>query len=228
VSIERVYVPEALYDGFRDAFVRRVQALSLGASLDWDADMGSLISQSQVETVAKHVDDAVANGATVLTGGRARPDLGPYFFEPTVLEGVTEAAECFAEETFGPLVSLYPYRTVDEAVALANAGEYGLNASIFGPVREARRIAPAIKAGTVNINEGFAATFGSIDAPMGGMRTSGVGRRQGAEGILRYTEPQAVAVQRAVPMGGPAFVPARRYAQALTLGLKVLRRTPRA
>lgn len=228
VSIERIYVPDTLYDTFRDAFVRRVQALSLGAALDWDADMGSLISQSQVETIAKHVDDAVANGATVLTGGRARPDLGPYFYEPTVLEGVTEAAQCFAEETFGPLVSLYRYRTVDEAVALANAGEYGLNASIFGPVREARRIAPAIKAGTVNINEGFAATFGSIDAPMGGMRTSGVGRRQGAEGILRYTEPQAVAVQRGVPMAGPAFVPARVYAKALTFGLRVLRRTRRA
>lgn len=228
VSIERLYVHDSLYDAFRDAFVRRVKAMSLGASLDWDVDMGSMISQSQVETVTKHVEDAVANGATVLTGGRARPDLGPYFFEPTVLEGVTEAAECFAEETFGPLVSLYRYDSVEEAVALANSGEYGLNASIFGPVREARRIAPRIKAGTVNVNEGFAATFGSIDAPMGGMRSSGLGRRQGAEGILRYTEPQSVAVQRAVPMGGPAFVPAKTYATAMTLGLRALRRTPRA
>lgn len=228
VSIERLYVPDALYDSFRDAFVRRVKALSLGASLDWDVDMGSLISDSQVETVTKHVADAVANGATVLTGGQARPDLGPYFFEPTVLEGVTEAAECFAEETFGPLVSLYRYGTVDEAVRLANAGEYGLNASIFGPVREARLVAARIKAGTVNINEGFGATFGSIDAPMGGMRASGVGRRQGAEGLLRYTEPQSVAVQRAIPVAGPAFVPPRLYARILTVGLKLLRRTRRA
>ncbi|MGJ9411484.1 succinic semialdehyde dehydrogenase [Aeromicrobium sp. CF4.19] len=228
VSIERLYVHESQYDAFRDALVRRVRALSLGASLDWDTDMGSLISQSQVETVTKHVEDAVANGATVLTGGRARPDLGPYFFEPTVLDGVTNAAECFAQETFGPLVSLYPYRSVEEAVSLANAGDYGLNASIFGSVREARRIAPRIKAGTVNINEGFAASFGSIDAPMGGMRSSGVGRRQGIEGILRYTEPQSVAVQRAVPMGGPAFVPPETYSKLLTAGLRVLRRTPRA
>ncbi len=228
VSVERLYVHASQYDAFRDAFVRRVQAMSLGASLDWDTDMGSLISQSQVETVTKHVADAVANGATVLTGGRPRPDLGPFFFEPTVLEGVTEAAECFAEETFGPLVSLYRYETLDEAVALANAGEYGLNASIFGPVREARAIAPRIKAGTVNINEGFAATFGSIDAPMGGMRSSGIGRRQGVEGILRYTEPQSVAVQRAIPMAGPAFVGSETYAKVMTLGLKALRRTPRA
>ena len=228
VSVERVYVPEELHDAFRDAFVRRVKALSLGATLDWDADMGSLVSQAQLETVTKHVADAVANGATVLAGGSARPDIGPYFFEPTVLEGVTEGAACFAKETFGPLVSLYPYRTVEEAVALANAGEYGLNASIFGPAAQARALAPRIKAGTVNVNEGFAATFGSIDAPMGGMRTSGVGRRQGVEGILRYTEPQSVAVQRAVPMGGPAFVPPRTWSRLLTLGLRVLRRTRRA
>jgi succinate-semialdehyde dehydrogenase/glutarate-semialdehyde dehydrogenase len=228
VSIERLYVADSLYDDFRDAFVRRVQAMSLGAGPDWDTDMGSLVSPAQLETVVKHVDDAVTNGATVLTGGNARPDLGPFFFEPTVLEGVTQAAQCFGDETFGPLVSLYRYSSVDEAIDLANAGEYGLNASLWGPVRAARDIAPRIKAGTVNINEGFAASFGSIDAPMGGMRQSGMGRRQGAEGIHRYTEPQAVAVQRGVPVFGPAFISSRRWAKLLTLGMKVLRRTPRA
>lgn len=228
VSIERLYVHDSLYDAFRDAFVRRVGAMTLGASFDWDTDMGSLISQSQVETVTKHVADAVANGATVLTGGRARPDLGPYFYEPTVLEGVTAAAECHAEETFGPLVSLYPYSDVEEAVALANQGQYGLNASLFGPVRDAKAIAARITAGTVNINEGFAASFASVDAPMGGMRSSGTGRRQGQEGIHRYTEPQAVAVQRGVPVGGPDFLAPKTYATVMTLGLKALRRTPRA
>ena len=228
VSIERLYVHEDSLEEFKAAFVSRVEHLALGASLDWDADIGSLISQAQLDTVTQHVDDAVAHGATVLTGGRARPDIGPYFYEPTVLEGVTADAECFAGETFGPLVSLYPFRTVEEAVALANGGEYGLNASLWGKPRQAKAIAPRIKAGTVNINEGFSATFGSVDAPMGGMRQSGVGRRQGAEGILRYTEPQAVAVQRLVPMGGPAFLKPQTYAALLTLGLKVLRRTPRA
>ncbi|MGH3457626.1 succinic semialdehyde dehydrogenase [Aeromicrobium sp.] len=228
VSIERLYVPDSLYEEFRDAFVRRVNALSLGAGLDWDVDMGSLVSPAQLETVTKHVDDAVVNGATVLTGGRARPDLGPCFYEPTVLEDVTDAAQCFAGETFGPLVSLYRYGTVNEAVELANGGDYGLNASVWGPVRQARAVAVRIKAGTVNINEGFAATFGSIDAPMGGMRHSGLGRRQGAEGIHRYTEPQSVAVQRALPMSGPDFLSSQTYAKMLTIGLKVLRRTPRA
>ncbi|MFT4189677.1 MAG: succinic semialdehyde dehydrogenase [Aeromicrobium sp.] len=225
VSIERLYVHDSLYDDFRDAFVRRVQAISLGASLDWDVDMGSLVSASQLETIAKHVENAVANGATVLAGGRARPDLGPYFYEPTVLEDVTDAAECFAEETFGPLVSLYRYSGVEEAVELANAGNYGLNASIYGPVALAQSIAPRIVAGTVNINEGFAATFGSVDAPMGGMRTSGTGRRQGDEGFYRYTETQAVGTQRLLPISGPPAVPAKPYAAILTLLLRVLRRT---
>ena len=89
-------------------------------------------------------------------------------------------------------------------------------------------LAADIKAGTVNINEGFSASFGSIDAPMGGMRHSGLGRRQGAEGIHRYTEPQSVAVQRGFPMAGPAFLRPETYAKLLTIGLKVLRRTPRA
>ena len=141
---------------------------------------------------------------------------------------MTESAECFAGETFGPLVSLYPYATVEDAVALANQGEYGLNASLWGKPREAKAIAARIKAGTVNINEGFSATFGSVDAPMGGMRQSGLGRRQGAEGILRYTEPQSIGVQRLIPMAGPTSMSPRTWAKLLTLGLKILRRTPRA
>lgn len=228
VSIERIYVPRDRYEEFKNAFVSRVANLALGVSLTWDAEIGSLVSQAQLDSVTAHVADAKAHGATVLVGGKARPDIGPYFFEPTVLEGVTEAAECYAGETFGPLVSLYSYDSVDQAIRLANEGEYGLNASVWGKPREAKAIAPQIKAGTVNINEGFSATFGSIDAPMGGMRQSGLGRRQGAEGILRYTEPQSVGIQRLMPMAGPTFMEPQKYADLLSVGLKVLRRTPRA
>lgn len=228
VSIERIYVPAERYEEFKTAFVERVRNLAIGVALDWDAEIGSLVSQSQLDTVTQHVADAVANGATVLAGGAARPDIGPFVFEPTVLEGVTDRAVCFGEETFGPLVSLYRYSSVDEAIDLANQGDYGLNASVWGSVREAKAIAPRIKAGTVNINEGFSATFGSIDAPMGGMRQSGLGRRQGVEGILRYTEPQSVGVQRLMPMSGPDFLASTTYARLLSSGMKVLRRTPRA
>lgn len=228
VSIERLYVADKIYPAFKAAFVRRVKAMRLESRLDFGPDMGSLVSASQLETVEKHVADAEANGATILIGGKARPDLGPFFFEPTVLEGVTPEAECFANETFGPLVSLYRFGSDDEAVALANQGDYGLNASIFGNARQARGIAGRIKAGTVNINEGFAATFGSVDAPMGGMRQSGLGRRHGVEGILRYTEPQSVASQSLIPVNGPRFFSAEKNSHLLTFALRLLRRTPRA
>jgi len=228
VSIERLYVADAIYDDFKKAFIEKIGAMKLSSGLEFGPDMGSLVSRSQIDATKKHVKDAVASGATVLTGGKARPDLGPFFFEPTVLEGVTPAAKCYGEETFGPLVSLYRFSTENEAVVLANQGEYGLNASIFGDAGRARELAGRIKAGTVNINEGFAATFGSLDAPMGGMRQSGLGRRHGSEGILRYTEPQSVASQSLFPVAGPAFLSAKKYARIITFALRLLRRTPRA
>lgn len=229
VSIERVYVHESLYERYRDALAARLERLSYGANADWEVEMGTLVSPSQLATVEKHVADALDHGATLVAGGHARPDIAPWFHEPTVLENVPESALCHAEETFGPLISLYPYRSVGEAVEQANRTSYGLNASIWGPVRRARRIAPRIQAGTVNINEGFAATFGSIGAPMGGMKESGTGRRQGAEGLLRFTESQSVGVQRLIPVAGPSFLSKRAFGRLLTVGLVLLRRfTPKA
>ena len=133
----------------------------------------------------------------MLTGGKARPELGPYFFEPTVLSDVTPDMTCFATETFGPVVSIYRFTTDDEAVERANDTRYGLNASVWS--RSARRgldVAARVQSGTVNVNEAFAAAWGSIDAPMGGMGESGMGRRHGAQGITKYTEVQTIARQR--------------------------------
>ena len=194
-----MFVADQIYDRFVDRFVARTEAMTLGATLDWGNDMGSLISQTQLETVMAHVDDAVAKGARVLTGGRHRPDLAPYFYEPTILEGVTPDMTCFGNETFGPVIAVYRFHDEADAIARANEGEYGLNGSIYSrDGSRARAIARLVKCGTVNINEAFSATFGSVDSPMGGMRDSGVGRRQGAEGIHRYTESQTVATQRLI------------------------------
>jgi succinate-semialdehyde dehydrogenase/glutarate-semialdehyde dehydrogenase len=229
VSIERMYVADAIYDRFVERFVSRVQALSLGAGLSWDIDMGTLISADQAETTQAHVDDAVAKGARVLTGGQARPDLAPYFFEPTVLEGVTPEMTCFGNETFGPVVSLYRFGDEADAIARANEGEYGLNASVYSRDGDrARAVARQVKAGTVNINEAFAATFASLSAPMGGMRSSGMGRRQGRDGLLRYTETQSVATQRLVPIAPTLGMSDRTYAKVMTVGLRVLKRLGRA
>lgn len=229
ISTERMFVADQIYDRFVERFVARTQAMSLGASMEWGVDMGSLISQAQLDTVVAHVDDAVAKGARVLAGGRARPDLGPYFYEPTILEGVTPEMTCFGNETFGPVVSLYRFHDEADAIERANAGEYGLNASIYTQDGDrGRAIARQIKCGSVNINEAFGATMGSIDAPMGGMRQSGMGRRQGSEGIHRYTESQAVATQRGVRFSPMFGMSDESYAKVMTAQLKIMKKLGRA
>ena len=202
--------------------------MRLGSGLEWGSDMGSLISKAQLDTVTAHVEDAVGKGARVLAGGRARPDLGPYFYEPTILEGVTPDMTCFGDETFGPVIALYRFHDEAEAVARANAGEYGLNASIYSrDGKRARAIARQIRCGTVNINEAFGATFASIDSPMGGMRQSGMGRRQGAEGIHRYTESQSVATQRVVRFAPMLGMSDQAYARMMTANLRLMNKLRR-
>lgn len=204
ISIERMYVADAIHDEFVARFTDAVRALQMGSAYDFSCQMGTLTSTEQLEAMQAHVDDAVGKGATVLAGGRHRPDLGPFFFEPTVLTGVTPEMDCFAEETFGPLVSIYRVSGEDEAVELANASRYGLNASVWSrSARRGRAVAARLRAGTVNVNEAFAAAWGSIDAPMGGMGDSGLGRRHGATGLLKYTESQTVAHQRLFNLAPP-------------------------
>ena len=228
VSMERLYVADQVYDRFMDRFVRRIEALELSTALDYSGDMGSLVSQGQLDTVTAHVEDAVRQGATVVTGGRARPDVGPLFYEPTVLTGVTPAMTCFSQETFGPVASVYRFADEHDAVARANHGSYGLNASIFTrDTARGRRLARQIHCGTVNLNEGYAASFGSVDSPMGGMRESGLGRRQGAEGIHRYVETQTVATQRMLPFRPVLGMSEKRYAQVMTASLRVLKKLRR-
>jgi acyl-CoA reductase-like NAD-dependent aldehyde dehydrogenase len=224
-----MFVADQVYDRFKEKFVAATKAMKLSAGLEWGSDMGSLISQEQLDTVTAHVEDAVAKGATVLAGGHARPDLGPYFYEPTVLEGVTPEMTCFGNETFGPVISLYRFHDEADAISRANAGEYGLNASIYSrDTRRARAIARQIKCGTVNINEAFGATFASIDSPMGGMRASGMGRRQGGEGILRYTESQSVAVQKLIRFAPMFGMKDETYAKVMTANLRLMKKLGRA
>lgn len=228
VSMERIFVADQLYDRFVERFVARTEAMSLGATLDWDNDMGTLISAEQLERVQAHVDDAVAHGAVVRSGGRARPDLAPHFYEPTILEGVTPQMACFGGETFGPVVAVYRFHDEAEAISRANDGDFGLNAAIFSrDTVRARSMAAEIRCGTVNINEGFGATFASLDTPMGGMRSSGLGRRQGAEGILRFTEAQSVATQRLLRIAPMFGMGNRRHAAFMTANLRLLKRLGR-
>lgn len=225
VSIERIYVVSLVYDSFVEQLLGRISGLRMVAEVGWEGTYGSLISQGQLDRVTGIVDDAVRGGATVLTGGRALPEVGPYYFAPTLLTGVREGMAAFREETFGPVVALERVSDEDEAVRRANDSPYGLNASIVvGDAARGVALGQRVRAGSVNVNEAYEATFGSAAAPMGGMGASGMGRRNGEHGLLRFTEPQTIAVQRGIGFGTPYGMAQRDWATGIATGFAVLKR----
>jgi len=225
VSIERLYLHQSIADEFLEGFVAATSSMRLSPDLTYDSDMGSLASAEQLERVSAHVEDARAKGALVLAGGRARPEIGPYFYEPTILDEVTAAMSCRYDETFGPVVSVYRVAGDDEAILAANDSDFGLNASVWTRnVARGRQIARSIRAGTVNINDGYAAAWASVGAPMGGMESSGLSRRHGSEGITKYTESQNITAQHLIGFAAPFGLSDERWARALTLTLGTLKR----
>ncbi|HEY0217826.1 MAG TPA: succinic semialdehyde dehydrogenase [Cellulomonas sp.] len=238
VSAERVYVHQAVAEPFLAAFARRTAALRVGAGLDYRSDIGSLTSAEQLARVVEHVEDALSGGARVLAGGVHRTDLGPYVYEPTILEGVGEHARALREETFGPVVAVSRVASDDEAVAAMNDSVYGLNASIWtASTRRGTALAARVRAGSVNVNEGYVAVWGSASAPQGGVAASGWGRRHGREGLLETTRTRSVAVQRGahgvtvagvrvlppVGLGRLLGLPPERWTATMTTALRAAR-----
>lgn len=223
VSMERIVLHRSIADTFLDRFLALTERLRLGAALDYSVDLGCLVSDEQMARVRDHVDDAVAKGARVLTGGQPRPDAGPLFFAPTVLADVPADAACYGQETFGPVVVVHRVVSDAEAIALINNTEYGLSASVWSrDRRHAMGIARRIHSGTVNVNEAYTASWSAISSPMGGRGQSGLGRRHGVEGLLRFTESQTIARER---VGfGPVYA---QGGQRLAAGFTGLLRTAR-
>jgi acyl-CoA reductase-like NAD-dependent aldehyde dehydrogenase len=194
VSIERVYVPNNQKEAFEKELAARVNSLKIGKSDNFEMDMGTLTGINQLKRVEDYVSDAVSKGAKVLAGAKALPELGPYFYSPTVMTNIKPEMRLAREEVFGPFIAVVGYDNIDEAVELANDTELGLNASVVWPVKLAEKVANRLMAGSVNINEGYRASMASIDSPMGGMKQSGVGRRNGHYGLLRFTEARTVGI----------------------------------
>ena len=185
VCANRFLVQDGIYDAFAERLAEAARDLKVGDGMGDGVQQGPLIDQGAVEKVEAHVADAVAKGARLATGGR-RHALGGTFYEPTVLVDVTTDMAVATEETFGPVAPLFRFRTEDEAVAMANATEFGLAAYFYTrDLGRAWRVSDALEYGLIGVNEGFISTE---VAPFGGMKESGLGREGSRYGIDDYLE----------------------------------------
>ena len=183
LSVERCYVHRKIYQPFLEACVRKTERLRVGNGMNPETDMGPMIHQRQLHIVEQQVADAKARGAQVLTGGVRMPELGPNFYAPTVLAGVTHEMLIMREETFGPVLPIMPFDSEEEAVCLANDSEFGLAASVWTRDRaRGEAMARRINAGTVMVND-VVSCFGISEAPHGGFKSSGIGRTHGRFGL---------------------------------------------
>ena len=184
VCPNRVFVQSTVHDAFAEKLAARVAALKVGPASDAASQIGPMINARAVEKIERHVADAVARGATVLTGGQRLTHLGATYYAPTVLTGVDGAMECSCEETFGPVAPLTRFETEAEVIAAANDTPFGLAAYFYSTdVRRIWRLADALESGIVGINEGAIAAEA---APFGGVKESGYGREGSTHGLDDY------------------------------------------
>ena len=185
ISPNRVYVQRSVLEEFQSKLVKKVEALKVGNGLDEGVDIGPLIDAPGADKVTEHVDNALNNGATLLTGGKRLPN-GDNWYTPTVLTNVPPTAQCTCEETFGPLVPIIPFDTEEEVIEYANDTPFGLAAYFFSDnLHRAQRVVDAIESGMVGVNTG---AISAANAPFGGVKASGLGREGAHAGIEEYLE----------------------------------------
>ena len=194
VCANRLYVQKGIYDAFCEAITKKVSAFKVGVGYEDGVTHGPLIHDRAVSKVQQHVDDAVSHGGKVLFGGQKIPELGPNFFQPTVIRDMSADMKLASEETFGPVAGIFPFSTEAEVVELANKSEVGLAGYFFSKdLQRVYRVAEALEVGMVGVNTGL---ISDPAAPFGGVKESGFGREGSKYGVDEYL------VTKMVTLGG--------------------------
>ena len=196
LSVERLFVEQSVAERFMALCVEKTKKLRLGPGSDPATDVGPLIRPQHVQRMSDLVHDAVSRGAKVLCGGNSRPDLGPNFFEPTVIAGVDSSMKLFQEETFGPILAIQVVKDAKEAISRANDSPFALAASIWTKNKtRGMALAAEMRAGAVMVNDAIS-YFGIAEAPHGGCGASGWGRTHGEAGLLEMVRMKYIDVDR--------------------------------
>ena len=191
IAANRFYVHTSVIDEFSTRFAAEMSSLQLGPGMEQGVDVGPLVNASTRDKVAGLVDDAVARGADVLTGGKV-PDRTGFFYEPTVITNIDPEAELVNTEIFGPVAPIIPFDDIGDVLDRANSTIFGLAAYVFGgETGRALSVAQRIDSGVIGINRGF---ISDPAAPFGGMKQSGIGREGSQEGIHEFLETKYIAV----------------------------------
>jgi acyl-CoA reductase-like NAD-dependent aldehyde dehydrogenase len=206
MSVERLYVEEPVYDEFVQRFTDEVKSLKMGIDgREHGSDQGAITFPPQTEIVSEHVEDARANGATIVTGGNRGDGPGDWY-EPTVITDVDHSMKVMRDESFGPVVGVMKVRDADEALRLANDTRYGLSGYVFGKTEEAEAVARRLQVGGACVND-VLVNFLASDVPMGGWKDSGIGFRHGEYGIKKFVRPESLVITRFGRKREPLYFP---------------------
>ncbi|CAH1967101.1 unnamed protein product [Acanthoscelides obtectus] len=185
VASNRFLVQDKIYDAFVSKLVEEVEKLKIGDGSKPGINLGPLINQAQFKKVSELVDDAVSKGAEVKTGGKPVPELGEFFYKPTILTNIKENMLVYTEEVFGPVINVIKFETEDQSLQIANNTERGLAGYFFSEdVAQIFRVARKLEVGMVGVNEGLIST---AEAPFGGVKESGLGREGSHHGVEDFT-----------------------------------------
>ncbi len=198
-SLERIYVHENIYEAFIENITKKATAVTLTTNPD-EGQMGPLIFEKQAEKIQEQIDDAIAKGATILTGGKVENINGGLWCTPTILTNVNHNMDVMVDETFGPLIPIMSFSTDEQALEWANNSVFGLSASVFSKDKDkAIEIASQIEAGAISINDG-SLTNKVYDAEKNSFKESGInGSRMGDAGFLRFFRKKALLIQTVHP-----------------------------